>query len=76
MLIEKKADISIVFDFSEKENQKENKEVKELKSDFTLKNQFEVTFFTPIVYTKITSENVSKHDTISEEVFIPPPKLI
>ncbi len=76
MLIEKKADISLVYDFSEEENQKENKEVKELKSDFTLKNQMELFAFKFNYSKNIISENVLKHNPISEEIFIPPPELV
>ena len=76
MLIEKSTDVSLICDFSEKENQNENKEVKEFKSDFTFKNQTEFIVFTSNTSSKIISENVLKHDTISEEIFIPPPELI
>ena len=72
MLIEKNADISLICDLSEKEN----KEVKELKSDFTYKNYFEFIAFKSNCSKKIISENVLKHDAISEEIFIPPPELI
>lgn len=75
-VIKKNTDISLVYDFSEKENQKENKELKELKSDFTLKNQLEVIAFKFNYSKNIISENVSKHNPISEEIFIPPPELI
>ena len=73
MLIEKSADISSICDFSEEENQKE---IKEVKSDFTFKTQTEFVVFTTNYSKKFISENVLKHDTISEEIFIPPPELI
>lgn len=76
MLIEKSADISLIYDFSEDENQKENKEFKELKSDFTFKNQIEFIAIKFNYSKNIISENVLKHDSISEEIFIPPPELI
>ncbi|WP_310380171.1 hypothetical protein [Flavobacterium sp.] len=75
-VIEKSANISLNYDFSEEENQKENKELKELKSDFTLKNQLEFIAFKFHYSKNIISENVSKHNPISEEIFIPPPELI
>lgn len=76
MWIEKDADVSIPYDFSEEDNQNENKEVKEIKSDFTFKTQFELVTFISVLPKIIISENESKHDAISEEIFIPPPKLI
>lgn len=75
-VIEINADISLIYDFSEKENQKENKELKELKSDFTLKNQMEFIAFKFNYSKNIISENAAKHNPISEEIFIPPPELI
>ena len=76
MLIEKSADISLICDFCEEENQKENKEIKEINADFTFKNHFEFIAFKSNCSKKIISENVLKHDAISEEIFIPPPELI
>ncbi len=76
LLIEKNANISLNYDLSEEENQKDNKENKELKSDFTLKTQFELVTHNSILPNIIISENESKHDAISEEIFIPPPELI
>lgn len=75
-VIEINADISLIYDFSEKENQKENKELKELKSDFTLKNQMEFIAFKFNYSKNIISENAAKHNPISEEILIPPPELI
>ena len=80
MLIEKSADISLICDFSEKENQKENqkenKEVKEFKSDFIFKHHTDSDVYTSNHSKKIISENVLKHNAISEEIFIPPPELV
>ena len=76
MLIEKSADISLICDFSEEENQKESKEIKEINADLTFKNHFEFIAFKSNYSKKFISENVLKHDTISEEIFIPPPELI
>jgi len=76
MLIEKSADISLICDFSEKENQKENKEVKEFKSDFIFKHHTDSDVYTSNHSKKIISENVLKHNAISEEIFIPPPDLV
>jgi hypothetical protein len=76
MWFENNADVSIAYDFSEEDNQNENKEVKEIKSDFTFKTPSEFIVFTSNYSKNIISENESKHDAISEEIFIPPPKLI
>jgi hypothetical protein len=73
ILIENGADISLDYDLSEEENQKENKEIK---SDFTLKTHFEYITFNTVLRKAIILENVLKHNTISEEIIIPPPKLI
>lgn len=75
-VIEKSTDISLNYEFSEEENQKENKELKELKSDFTLKNQLEFIVIKFNYSKNIISENAAKHNPISEEIFIPPPELI
>ncbi|MBK8599990.1 MAG: hypothetical protein IPN80_05020 [Flavobacterium sp.] len=73
ILIENGADISLDYDLSEEENQKENKEIK---SDFTLKTHLEHITFNTVLRKAIILENVLKHNTISEEIIIPPPKLI
>lgn len=72
-VIEKKSNVSMCFSFSEEEL---HKNVKEIPADFNL--NFDYKFDTQIVIknSKIISKNVSKYDTISEEIFSPPPELI
>ncbi len=71
-LIEKNTDISIFFSFAEEEN---HKDLKEIKADLKL-------FDYPVIEimrgpnSKIISENLTRHDNIAEEIFIPPPELI
>ena len=52
------------------------KDFKEIKAD--LSHEYEFTFVSILNSTssKITSENLSKHDNVFEEIFSPPPELI
>ena len=72
-LIEKNTDISMYFNSTEEEIQKD---FKEIKAD--LKQHFDYPFieFKVTTNSKIISENLSKHDNVSEEIFSPPPELI
>jgi hypothetical protein len=70
-VIKKDADTSLFYSFSEEE--KSHKEIKAVfSSDFPN---------TPIVFSKfnsslIHSENLSKHDKIASNIFIPPPEQV
>lgn len=72
-LIEKNTDISMFFSSSEEETQKD---FKEIKAD--LKQHFDYPFIECKISSnsKIISENLSRHDNVSEEIFSPPPELI
>jgi hypothetical protein len=72
-LIERNTDVSLFYNFSEEEI---HKEIKEVKAD--LKQGFDYPFLDCDVLqnSKIISENLSRHDKISEEIFSPPPELI
>ncbi len=72
-LIERNTDVSLFYNFSEEEI---HKEVKEIKAD--LRQSFDYPFLDAKVLqnSKIISENLSRHDKISEEIFSPPPELI
>ncbi len=72
-LIENKTDISALYSFSEEET---NKDIKEIKADFTNSFVSITSNFEQIINPEIISENLSKHDTILEEIFSPPPELI
>lgn len=70
-VIDNNDDSSIFYSFSEEE-----KSLKEIKAVFN----FDISS-TPIIFSKlnsslILSENLSKHDTISFKIFIPPPELV
>jgi hypothetical protein len=70
-VIEKKLDTSIFFSFAEEEV---HKEVKEIKADL---DKFDYPFIQLAFKTsKIISENLSKHDNVSDEIFSPPPELV
>ena len=73
IVIKNSADISLDYDLSEEENQKENKDIK---SDFILKTQFEHLTFNTVLPKSIILENVLRCNSFSEEIIIPPPKLI
>lgn len=72
-LIERNTDVSLFYNFSEEEI---HKEIKEIKAD--LKQSFDYPLMVSKVLrnSKIISENLSRHDKISEEIFSPPPELV
>jgi hypothetical protein len=63
----------LFYNFAEEEI---HKEVKEIKAD--LRQSFDYPFLDAKVLqnSNIISENLSRHDKISEEIFSPPPELI
>ncbi len=71
-VIKKNMDISMFYSFNEEEM---HKDFKELKAD--LSTNYEVTFvnLSNTTTTKIISENLSRHDNVSEQIFSPPPEL-
>lgn len=71
-LIEKKSDISSFYSFSEEEIQKD------IKINDFLGHECNYIFeiFPQLININIISENLSKHDSILEEIFSPPPELI
>lgn len=72
-LIERQADVTVFYNFAEEEISKEIKEIKaELKSNYSSELLNSLLSFS----SKIISENRSKHDAISEEIFSPPPESI
>jgi hypothetical protein len=72
-LIENNTDVSMFYNYSEEEIYKD---FKEIKAD--LRQNFDYPFieFKHTTNSKIISENLSKYDNVSEEIFSPPPKLI
>jgi len=72
-LIKKSTDTSIVYSFYEEEI---HKEVKEVKAE--IKQQFDYPFLDLKIKknTTIISENLSRHDNVTSEIFSPPPELI
>ncbi|WP_309613294.1 hypothetical protein [Flavobacterium sp.] len=69
-LIEKNSDISMFYSFAEEENHKE------IKADLRL--NFDYPFMEVVEHqnSKIIFENLTRHDNIAEEIFIPPPELV
>jgi hypothetical protein len=72
-LLEKNKDISMFYSSNEEELQKD---FKEIKADFI--NEYEFVFVKLFLFknSKITSENLSSHDKVFEEIFSPPPELV
>ena len=72
-LIEQNTDISMFYTFAEEEN---HKDLKEIKADLRL--TFDYSFLDTVGRQNsiIIFENLTRHDNISEEIFIPPPKLV
>lgn len=71
-LIKKGTDVSMFYSFSEEEIHKDIKEAKTLKACF----DYPFTDAERQSYSKIISENLSRHDNVAEEIFSPPPELI
>jgi len=72
-LIEKNTDISVFYNFSEEEI---HKNVKEIKANLNEEAHFVFFDWTQQKKSKITFENLSRHDNVSEEIFSPPPELV
>lgn len=71
-LIQKNTDTSLFYSLTEEEIHKELKEVKA-----EMKQQFDYPFLDAAIQkTSVISENLSKHDNVSSEIFSPPPELI
>lgn len=73
VLIEKNSDVSMFYNFSEEEN---HKEVKEIKANLNLGFDYPFVEKQSLSDSKIISKNFLRHDTITEEIFIPPPELV
>jgi hypothetical protein len=70
-LIEKKGDISFFYDNSETEDFQ-----KDLKTEFIFETFTFVVFIPQKKSSKILSDNLSKHDNISQKIIILPPDTI
>ena len=70
-LIEKKGDISFFYDNSETEDFQ-----KDLKTEFIFETFTFVVFISQKKSSKILSDNLSKHDNISQKIIILPPDTI
>jgi hypothetical protein len=73
-VIEKSADFSTLYDYSEKEQSQ--KEIKDVKIVFDFGIAYIPNKFYSLNYNIIHSENLSKHDKISSKIFIPPPEPV
>jgi len=70
-LIEDEADMSMVYSLTEEEIQKEIKEVK-----VAPHCELRLSFFEPVrKASEIKTANIDKHDSVSEEIFSPPPEI-
>ncbi|MNK06475.1 hypothetical protein D3C87_243740 [compost metagenome] len=70
-LIEDEADMSMVYSLTEEEIQKEIKEVK-----VAPHCELRLNFFEPArKASEIKTANIDKHDSVSEEIFSPPPEI-
>lgn len=70
-VIEKSADMSIFYSFSEEE-----KAHKEIKAVFNFDIVSTPVNLSQLDSSLIHSENLSKHDKISSKIFIPPPEQV
>ena len=60
------------YSFNEEEL---NKDFKELKADLSSNYEVTIVNFSNTTTSKIVSENLSRHDNVSEQIFSPPPEL-
>ncbi|MFZ4107195.1 hypothetical protein [Flavobacterium sp.] len=72
-VVKKSTDISIFYSFNEEEL---HKDFKEIKADLSNKCDFLHVNYSVVTSSKIISENLSRHDNVSEEIFSPPPKTV
>lgn len=70
-VIQKDADISLFYSFSEEE-----KDQKIIKTIFNLEIACDPDNISQLNFSLILSENLSKLDKISSEIFIPPPEQV
>ena len=73
-VIEKSAELSILYDYSEKEQSQ--KEIKDIKIVFDFGIAYIPNEFYSLNSSLIHFENLSKHDKISSKIFIPPPEQV
>ncbi|MBC5863372.1 hypothetical protein [Flavobacterium turcicum] len=72
-LIENDADIHMFYSFSEEEIIKNFQEIKvDLKQNF----DYPILVTESQLSSKIISENLSRHDTVLEKIFSPPPEFV
>lgn len=69
--IEKSADTSITYSFSEEEQLH-----KQIKAIWHFEMAYEIINLSELTSSLILSENLSKHDMISSSIFIPPPDQV
>lgn len=72
-LIEKNTDVSMFYSFAEEEN---HKDLKQIKADLRFTVDFTFIKAGKNQKSKIISNNLSRHDNIAEEIFIPPPEFV
>ena len=72
-LIEKNTDISMFYNSNEEES---HKDYKEIKADLSHDYEFVFVKLSFNKTSKIISENLCRHDNVSEEIFSPPPELV
>ena len=72
LVIKKSTNMSMFYSFNEEELQKD---FKELKADLSPNFEFTFVDLASTTYSKIISENLSRHDNVSEQIVTPPPDL-
>jgi hypothetical protein len=72
-LIEKNSDVSVLFNCSEEET---NKDLKEIKANLNESISLEFLNWNYKINNKIIFENLSKHDNVFAVIFSPPPEFI
>jgi hypothetical protein len=71
-MLQDDADVSMVYNLTEEEIQKE---IKEVKAHHYF--EFEYTFYKALKKSaEIKSENLQRHDNVFEEIFSPPPETV
>jgi hypothetical protein len=76
LVVKKFADKNVSYAFSDEENEKESKELKELGFFEEVKLLLALDFSSPRFVSKISPANESKRTNFPREILIPPPKLV
>lgn len=74
-LIKDDTDVSVLYNLGEEDEDGTIKDFKELKADIVVVVHYPEFVLQSNIVSKIISKNISKHDNVAEEIFLPPPEI-